>query len=337
MELISDYFRLLGASQALLFLILFISSKNPKFVRWIGTFLIVGIIGYLLHTIVEDKLAWKLMMPVWFFTELIPAFLALFVWVLFEEERAIPRALFATLWVNVAVVLFMQFQAIADIEYGAALLIAYFFKVAWVIAAIVILYMGRDMDLVEGRQKLRLVFVSLIAVIVLLVVVSEMLFGMDVPHWFEVPGMFLIFVSSLAVNIAFAKTNPQMDLVGIVAPEPLQTEDPVIIELLARMRDERLYADHDLRVSTLAASLRVPEYQLRKKINQSLGYRNFNQFINKYRIEEAGQRLIQERKTPVLSIALDVGFRSISSFNSAFAAQYGLSPTKYRRQKLPDS
>jgi len=103
------------------------------------------------------------------------------------------------------------------------------------------------------------------------------------------------------------------------------------------MRSERLYADHDLRVASLASMLNVPEYKLRKKINQQLGYRNFNQFVNRYRIEEAGVKLREDMRKPVLSIALDVGFRSISSFNTAFQAQFGVSPTKYRSEILTDT
>jgi len=97
------------------------------------------------------------------------------------------------------------------------------------------------------------------------------------------------------------------------------------------MQTERLYADHDLRIGKLATLLGIPEYQLRKKINKNLGYRNFNHFINRYRVEEAGARLIGDSKLAVLTVALDVGFRSISSFNTAFQNHYGVSPTSFRR------
>ena len=86
-----------------------------------------------------------------------------------------------------------------------------------------------------------------------------------------------------------------------------------------------------------ASRLKVPEYQLRRTLNQNLGYRNFNQFINRCRIEEAARRLRSEPRTPVLTIALDVGFRSISSFNSAFRSHFQDSPSAYRARTLPDS
>jgi len=144
----------------------------------------------------------------------------------------------------------------------------------------------------------------------------------------------LLFTFSILSNVYFIRLNPQFQL---TQPEPVireESEDKVIVELLQRMKSERLYADHDLRVRSLATMLSTPEYKLRKKINQQLGYRNFNQFVNHYRINEASERLLQDARTPVLSIALDVGFRSISSFNSAFQAEFGMSPTKYRNQAL---
>jgi AraC-like DNA-binding protein len=103
------------------------------------------------------------------------------------------------------------------------------------------------------------------------------------------------------------------------------------------MSEELEYTNHKLRIADLAARLKVPEYQLRRTINRNLGYQNFNQFVNRYRVEEAARRLTDEPRIPVLTIALDVGFRSISSFNTAFRARYGKTPTDYRKSGPPDS
>jgi hypothetical protein len=37
----------------------------------------------------------------------------------------------------------------------------------------------------------------------------------------------------------------------------------------------------------LSAKLSVPEYRLRRLINQKLGHRNFSAFVNGYRLSEA--------------------------------------------------
>ena len=134
-------------------------------------------------------------------------------------------------------------------------------------------------------------------------------------------GMSLIFLAAVAGNLMFLRLNPNLDL--FVAPRlaPLSVEEIVderVRALQDQVRDERLYADHDLRIAGLAARLQIPEHKLRQMINEELGFRNFNQFINAFRIEEASERILNDTQLPILSIALDVGFRSLSSFNSSF-------------------
>jgi AraC-like DNA-binding protein len=89
----------------------------------------------------------------------------------------------------------------------------------------------------------------------------------------------------------------------------------------------------------LAAKLELTEYRLRQVINEGLGYRNFNAFLNRYRIDEAKAGLadLSQRDVPVLTIAMDAGFQSIGPFNRAFKADTGLTPTEFRRDALAGS
>lgn len=96
--------------------------------------------------------------------------------------------------------------------------------------------------------------------------------------------------------------------------------------------DHAGYLQSDLTISQMASQLECPDHHLRKLINQGLGYTNFNAFLNHYRIEEARKRLV-ETSLPVLSIALDVGYGSIASFNRAFKDIVGLTPTAYRTEQ----
>ena len=82
------------------------------------------------------------------------------------------------------------------------------------------------------------------------------------------------------------------------------------------------------------AKLAIPEYRLRRLINQQLGYRNFNVFLNNHRIEEAKAALADptQAEVPVITIAMDAGFQSLGPFNRAFKATTGVTPTEYRRQ-----
>jgi AraC-like DNA-binding protein len=66
-----------------------------------------------------------------------------------------------------------------------------------------------------------------------------------------------------------------------------------------------------------------------------MGYRNFNQFLNFYRLGEASKRL-RETEAPVSAIAFEVGYASLSSFNSVFKNQFALTPTEYRQSAQQD-
>ena len=120
------------------------------------------------------------------------------------------------------------------------------------------------------------------------------------------------------------------------APPPADAADERLAQALERvMRDEQAFRDEDLSVAGLALRLAVPEYRLRRHINQRLGHRNFSAFVNGYRLEQAQRRLADpaEHELPVLTIALDAGFGSIGPFNRAFKAATGLTPTEFRRRK----
>ena len=104
------------------------------------------------------------------------------------------------------------------------------------------------------------------------------------------------------------------------------------------MQHERAYRSENLTVAALAALLSVPEYRLRRHINQRLGHRNFNAYVNGLRLDEAKAALADPalRNLPVLTIALTAGFQSIGPFNRAFKAVTGKTPTEFRKENIAD-
>jgi AraC-like DNA-binding protein len=63
---------------------------------------------------------------------------------------------------------------------------------------------------------------------------------------------------------------------------------PILLHRLDNlMTAERIYRQEGLSIGGLAVRLGLPEYRLRQLINEGLGYRNFNAFLNHYRIDEA--------------------------------------------------
>lgn len=115
--------------------------------------------------------------------------------------------------------------------------------------------------------------------------------------------------------------------------KPAAIEPALWRRLEQLMTVERVYRREGLTIGTLSAELGVPEYRLRQLINEGLGHRNFNAFLNRYRIEEARAALAdpEQVEVPVLTIAMDTGFQSIGPFNRAFKAATDLTPTEFRR------
>lgn len=115
---------------------------------------------------------------------------------------------------------------------------------------------------------------------------------------------------------------------------PSATDRASLNRLEYLMTTERTYRQEGLTIGLLAVRLGMPEYRLRTLINDGLGHRNFNAFLNRYRLDEAKKALADpgQAEVTVLTIALDAGFQSLAPFNRAFKADTGLTPTEFRRK-----
>ncbi len=89
----------------------------------------------------------------------------------------------------------------------------------------------------------------------------------------------------------------------------------------------------------LPINLDTPEHRLRALINRKLGYRNFSAFLNRHRIAEAREKLANRDDVdlPVLTIAMDLGYNSLPTFNRAFRSETGTTPSEFRRLAISDS
>jgi AraC-like DNA-binding protein len=132
-----------------------------------------------------------------------------------------------------------------------------------------------------------------------------------------------------------APPEVQADTSVAAITESSAADRKLIDALMRLMGDERIYRHDNVTIGTLATKLGIPEYKLRRLINQRLGYRNFNVFLNEHRIAEAKAALADpsQAEVPVITIAMDAGFQSLGPFNRAFKATTGVTPTEYRRLK----
>jgi ligand-binding sensor domain-containing protein/AraC-like DNA-binding protein len=96
--------------------------------------------------------------------------------------------------------------------------------------------------------------------------------------------------------------------------------------------NEKIYLDENISLQSLAEKLNIQPYQLSQLLNEKMN-QNFSDFINSYRIEEAKKILTgpggAEKKNT--TVALDVGFNSMTAFYKAFKKFTGMTPNQYKK------
>lgn len=217
-------------------------------------------------------------------------------------------------------------------------LIAHMIYVAWE---------GRGDDLIEARRQFRLVYIVLVTLTVFTVATTETLFTQD-----QLRGPTVLLVQSigmwlLATVLVWYSINLRAVVIsagGMMATgkpkalpsDPNERHDLETIERL--IEQDKLFMRPGLTIAGLASEAGLPEHRLRRLINAHLGYRNFADFLNHYRISAAQQRLssVEARNVPVLTIAMDLGYGSLGPFNRAFKERTGSTPTEFRRARLAE-
>jgi len=102
--------------------------------------------------------------------------------------------------------------------------------------------------------------------------------------------------------------------------------------LLRLMDQDRPWQDSDLTLADLARRLSTTPHKLSEVLNSQLE-QSFYDFVNGYRVRYVQRRIESEdaRSLKILSLALDAGFASKSTFNDVFKKHTGQTPSDYRR------
>jgi AraC-like DNA-binding protein len=142
--------------------------------------------------------------------------------------------------------------------------------------------------------------------------------------------------------VEWRRRHPLLGAPAIVS-NPIKTtrdSEPVSEDVLAlvpriehAMQHSKLYLDPTLKVADLADALGALEYKITQALSTGLAQKNFNQYVNRYRVDHAQTLLRDTRhKQQILQIALESGFASLGPFNRAFKTQTGMTPSDYRQR-----
>jgi AraC-like DNA-binding protein len=114
-----------------------------------------------------------------------------------------------------------------------------------------------------------------------------------------------------------------------LTPEAAASHKRHLLELMER---DRPYLDPEITLPGLAAAVDISATHLSRVLNENLG-RNFYEFINRYRVEEAQRRLAgpEAARDKLITVALECGFSSLATFNRVFKEMSGRTPSEYRK------
>ena len=102
--------------------------------------------------------------------------------------------------------------------------------------------------------------------------------------------------------------------------------------ILFAMESEKVFTQDNMNLSNLAKHLDTNSKYVSQVINERIN-KNFSTFLNEYRVKEARFRLSQPEsgKLTIEAIATEVGFQSISTFNTAFKKYTGITPSFFMK------
>ncbi len=183
-----------------------------------------------------------------------------------------------------------------------------------------------------SQVKSKLLLIALIFLLGWLIALSARFFDLYVDVgggilWKSAYGMAGIFVYYL--TFSFLKT-PKVFGNSSYAYQKNEGLEKALTEVLEK---EKLYLNPEMKRDDLAVKLGISNHELSFVLSNNLGIQ-FNDLINRYRIEEFVKRMNTtelETKT-ISSLGLECGFGSKATFQRAFKKHTGVSPSEYLKK-----
>lgn len=338
-ESLDTTIRLISVGATLLLLLLLLAGQVRATLKIALGGLLISAIAYLINssTVISPP---REIRP---YIDLASIFTPFWTWLfgrrLFEDEPAQ-----WAIWLSAIVLISSWFAAhFGSPDSSIGFYSVHFVSLALIVDLLRVAIGKRADDLVEKRRMIRLWLPLLVALQTGGVLMFETIVGQAIPYPpVQLINAILILALTLFAGLALMRTDAEL-LAEQVRAKPndrimpeLTASENVLREDLEAAMSAGFYRTPGLTIAGLAEHLGAPEHRLRALINHRLGERNFSSFLNRHRIAEACQILSDRAQVdlPVLTIAMDLGYNSLPTFNRAFRAETGTTPSDYRRDAL---
>lgn len=168
----------------------------------------------------------------------------------------------------------------------------------------------------------------------------EVVFSGFIVYWVSIYGLTqkVLLIEDIVNKNSVAKNNLDAEnlitgnenLVEKDKPNPETSEN--FEKIITFFVETKIYTNKEVNLFMVSGLLQIPYKELSRLIN-TYGQKNFNQFVNAFRIQEA-KRLLDDAdfdKFNFSGIAEAVGFNSRSSFFTNFKQIEGITPLEYKK------
>ena len=209
-------------------------------------------------------------------------------------------------------------------------------------------YRKQVVQVVSFADALRFLWIRRFLVSLLLVVGLRLLFFLLYPEWgsfgqkwwyyFFVACIFYYVATSGLLHAVKVQASFQVSSFQVDIGEELETASKLGVKDLDKwkstirsfLEEEKAYTNPNLTLSDVATSLHTTPRQISQAVNQGFGM-NFNDYVNQLRVQEiiASFKENQHAQFTLLSLGLDAGFNSKTTFNRAFKKFTGKNPREF--------
>ena len=135
--------------------------------------------------------------------------------------------------------------------------------------------------------------------------------------------------SSISRNYKIVRGDAPED--GMLMDGAVVDDYKIIQRLILHFESHKPYLHKDLKLADVSKQIYTNRTYLSRALNQSLS-KNFNQFVNYYRVKEACRLYIDNPLIKINEMSEKSGFKNLSSFSTAFSFNMRYTPAEWCKE-----
>lgn len=118
---------------------------------------------------------------------------------------------------------------------------------------------------------------------------------------------------------------------GVLMDERITDDYKIIQRLILYFESDKPYLDSELKMADVSKHIYTNKTYLSRALNRRMS-RNFNQFVNYYRVREACAMYIDDPLIKITDLCDKSGFKNVSSFSNAFNLNVRYTPAEWCKE-----